>query len=252
MVNFSLKDKIAVITGGSRGIGLAIAKGYAESGAQVVLSSRKMADLEKAAKEIEAKGGRAMAIAAHTGKVEDVDRLIDETLKAFGRIDILVNNAVANPFFGSLLEIPLEAWDKVMEVNLRGYFLCARKAAGPMMAQKKGIILNIASQAGLRYGAGMGAYSISKAGVIMLTRGLARELGPYGIRVNALAPGVIETKFSEALWKNPQIRETAEKASSLQRIGQTEEVVGAAIYFASDASSYVTGETLTISGGSLA
>jgi len=252
MVHFSLKDKIAVITGGSRGIGLAIAKGFAESGAQVVISSRKMADLEKAAREIEAKGGKAMAIAAHTGKKEDVDRLMNETVKAFGRIDILVNNAGTNPYFGTLMEIPLEAWDKVMEVNLRGYFLCARKAAESMMARKKGNILNISSQAGLRYGPGMGAYSISKAAVIMLTRALARELGPHGIRVNALAPGVIETKFSEALWKNPQIREIAEKTSCLNRIGQTEEIVGAAIYFASDASSYVTGETLPISGGTLA
>ena len=252
IVDFSLKDKIALITGGSRGIGRAVADGFIEMGAQVVLSSRKQADLDKAIQEISGKGGRAKAIAAHMGKKEDIDRLVDETLKEFGRIDIPVNNAGTNPFFGPILDLPAEAWDKIMEVNLRGYFLCAQRVAQSMAGRKKGVIINMASLAGFRSSPGMGAYCVSKAGVIMLTRVLAAELGPLGIRVNAIAPGVIVTKFSEALWSNPQIREKAETAAALRRVGTVEEIVGAAIYLASEASSYVSGETLPISGGSLA
>jgi NAD(P)-dependent dehydrogenase (short-subunit alcohol dehydrogenase family) len=252
MVNFSLQDKVAVITGASRGIGQAIALGYSQAGARVVISSRKLPGLEAAAAEIAAQGGEVKAIPAHMGKPEEIDRLIDGTLKEFGRVDILVNNAGTNPVFGSIMDVSAEAWDKVMEVNLRGYFLCAQKAARAMTAAGKGVILNIASTAGLHSAPGMGAYSVSKAGVIMLTRVLAAELGAFGIRVNALAPGIIITKFSEALWKNPQIRQGAEQMAALHRLGEKEEIIGAAIFLASDASSYITGETLPICGGSLA
>jgi len=251
IADFSLKDRIAIITGASRGIGQAIALGFAEAGAQVILSSRKQADLEKVAQEIENSGGKARAIAAHTGKKEDIDRLVDETLKAFGRIDILVNNAGTNPVFGSILDISAEAWDKIMAVNLKGYFLLAQRAARAMKERGKGAIVNMASTGGIRSPLGIGAYGISKAGVIMLTKVLASELGAYGIRVNCIAPGLIATKFSEALWKNPQIREHAERTASLHRIGEANEIVGAAIYLASDAASYVTGETLPVCGGSL-
>jgi NAD(P)-dependent dehydrogenase (short-subunit alcohol dehydrogenase family) len=252
IVDFSLQDRVALITGASRGIGRAIADGFIDMGAQVILSSRKQADLEKAMQEIESRGGRVKAIAAHMGKKEDIDHLVDQTLKHSGRIDILVNNAGTNPVFGPILDLAAEAWDKIMEVNLRGYFLCAQKVAQSMARVKRGVIINMASLAGLRSSPGMGAYCVSKAGVIMLTRVLAAELGPLGIRVNAIAPGVIVTKFSEALWKNPQIREEAEKAAALGRIGTVAEIVGAAVYLSSDASSYVSGETLPICGGSLA
>jgi len=252
IADFSLRDKVAVVTGASRGIGRAIAFGFAGSGAQVILSSRKQADLEKNVQEIENTGGKAKAIAAHTGRKEDIDRLIEETLKAFGRIDILVNNAGTNPVFGSILDVSVEAWDKIMDVNLKGYFLLAQRAAKAMKERGKGAIINIASTGGIRYSLGLGAYCVSKAGVIMLTKVLAAELGSFGIRVNCIAPGLIATKFSEALWKNPQIREQAERAAALHRIGEPNEIVGAAIYLASDAASYVSGETLPICGGSLA
>jgi len=251
VVDFSLKDKVAVVTGASRGIGLAIATGFAEAGASVVLSSRKQADLEKAAKEIVSQGGKAAVIPAHMGKKEDIDRLIDETIRSYGRIDILVNNAGTNPVFGSIMDVSVEAWDKIMDVNLKGYFFCAQKAGKAMQERKRGVIINIASTGGIRVSPGLGAYCVSKAGVIMLTKVLAAELGPYGIRVNCIAPGLIITRFSEALWQNPQIREQAEKTASLHRLGETKEIVGAAIYLASDAASYVTGETLPICGGTL-
>ena len=251
MFNFSLQDRVALITGASRGIGQAIALGFAEAGARVILSSRKQENLEKVVREVEAKGGKAKAIAAHMGKKEDIDRLVEEGLQTFGRIDILVNNAGTNPVFGPLMDIAPDAWDKIMDVNLKGYFLCAQKAGKAMQERKKGAIINIASTGGIRVSPGLGAYCISKAGVIMLTRVLASELGPFGIRVNCIAPGLIKTRFSEALWKDPQNRARVEKTSPLHRLGETEEIVGAAVYLASDAASYVTGETLPICGGVL-
>lgn len=251
IANFSLKDRVAIVTGASRGIGKAIACGLAEVGAQVILSSRKQEDLEKVAKEIEAKGGKAKVIPAHMGKKEDIDRLVEESLKAFGKIDILVNNAGTNPVFGSILDVSVEAWDKVMDVNLKGPFLLAQKAAVSMKQRKQGAIINIASTGGIRVSPGLGAYCVSKAGVIMLTKVLASELGSFGIRVNCIAPGLIATKFSEALWKNPEIRGRSEKTAALHRIGEPEEIVGAVIYLASDSASFVTGETIPVSGGAL-
>lgn len=245
---FSLKDKVALVTGGSRGIGKAIALGFAEAGADVVVSSRKLEDLEKVAKEIEEKGRKSLALACHIGRKEEIEELVERVVKELGRIDILVNNAATNPVFGPILDIEERAWDKIMEVNLKGYFLTSLAVGKVMMKQKGGSIINLASTAGMKPSPMLGAYSISKAGVIMLTKVLATEWAVFNIRVNALAPGLVETKFSKALWGNPEILREALRDVPLGRVAQPEEIVGAALYLASEASSYVTGETLVLNG----
>jgi len=245
---FSLKDKVALVTGGSRGIGRAIALGFAEAGADVVVSSRKLEDLEKVAKEIEEKGRKSLALACHIGRKEEIEALVERVVKELGRIDILVNNAATNPVFGPILDIEERAWDKIMEVNLKGYFFVSLAVGRVMMKQKGGSIINLASTAGIKPSPMLGAYSISKAGVIMLTKVLATEWAAFNIRVNALAPGLVETRFSKALWGNPEILKEALKDVPLGRVAQPEEMVGAALYLASEAGSYVTGETLVLNG----
>ncbi|MBI2909357.1 MAG: glucose 1-dehydrogenase [Chloroflexi bacterium] len=249
---FSLAGRVAIVTGGSRGIGRAIALALAEAGADVVVASRKLPDLESVAGEITALGRRSLAIAAHMGRSEDIENLVSTVRQEFGRIDILVNNAGTNPVFEPLLKSEERAWDHIMNVNLKGYFLVSQAVARTMITQKKGSIINVASVGGLRPLIGLGIYSVSKAGVIMLTRALAGELGKYNIRVNALAPGVIQTRFSEALWGNPEILRRTVESSALGRIGQPEEIAGAALYLASDASSYVSGQTIVLNGGEAA
>ena len=214
------------------------------------MAARKPQDLEQVAAEIRPRppgprGSRA------PGRRDDIDRLFQAVMDTFGRLDVLVNNAATNPVFGPLLEIDEEAWDRIMAINVKGYLLAAQRAARAMAPLGRGAIINVASTAGLRASAGLGAYSVSKA-VIMLTRVLGRELAPLGVRVNAIAPAIIETRFSEALWKNPEILSAYLKSTPLGRVGQPEEVAGAVVYLASDASSYVTGHTLVMDGGNIA
>jgi dehydrogenase/reductase SDR family protein 4 len=249
---FRLDGRVAVVTGGSRGIGRAVALGLAQAGADVVVAARKAQDLDPVADEIRALGRRALAVPTHLGRRPEIDRLFEATLDAFGRLDVLVNNAATNPVFGPLLDIDEDAWDRIMALNVKGYLLAAQRAARAMAPLGRGAIVNIASTAGLRASPGLGAYSVSKAAVIMLTRVLGRELAPLGIRVNGVAPALIETRFSEALWKNPEILSGYLKSTPLGRTGQPEEVVGAVVYLSSDASSYVTGQTLLLDGGHLA
>ncbi len=249
--DFQIQGKVAIVTGASRGIGRAIAHGLSEAGAKVVLSSRKLEDLQKVAEEIRRKGGDAFPIAAHNGKVADLENLAKKTVEHYGTIDILVNNAATNPVFGPIIQVEESAWDKIMEVNVRGAFFLSRSAAQVMGEKGGGVIVNIASSAGLRPMPFLGAYSVSKAGVIMLTKVLAVEWAGLKIRVNAVAPGIIETRFSEALWKNETILEEVQKRQPIPRVGQPEEIASAVLFLASPASSYMTGEVMVIDGGGI-
>ena len=246
---FDLTGKIALVTGASRGIGSAICHALVEQGATVVLSSRKQADLDKEAEEINAQyPDHAVAIAAHAGKPEDLERLVKDVMDRYGRIDILVNNAATNPYFGPIIQAELPSWDKTFEVNLRGVFVLTKLVWEASMESKGGAIVNIASVGGLRPGFGLGTYNVTKAGVIMLTRQLARELG-HKVRVNAIAPGLIKTRFAEALWGNEDIMERITRSNPMGRIGSPDEIAGAVAFLVSDAASYINGEVIVIDGG---
>lgn len=244
-----LENKVAVITGASRGMGAAIAKRFAHEGASVVIASRKQDALNEVLDEIEQSGGKGMAIATHTGEQEQCKTLIEQTVGMFGTVDILVNNAATNPHFGPVLDSEQSHWQKTFEVNVMGYFWTSRYAAEVMQRNGGGKIINMASLAGLYPGPFMGVYSVSKAAVIMMTKVFAQELGRDNIRVNAIAPGIIKTKFAKAVWDNPDLNAQYESKNPMGRIGDPEEVVGAALFLASDASSYVNGDVIVLDGG---
>jgi NAD(P)-dependent dehydrogenase (short-subunit alcohol dehydrogenase family) len=242
--------KVAVITGASRGIGEAIARTLASAGAAVALSARKIEPLTEVAAAIGRDGGEALAIAAHAGKAEEVSKLVAGTIDRFGKIDVLVNNAATNPYFGPLLDIEDAAWEKTFEVNLKGYFFATREVARHLQARgAPGSIVNIASIAGLRGAPMQGVYGMTKAAIISMTETLAIELGGSGIRVNAIAPGLVETRFASALIANDELRHLIVSRTPLGRHGQPPDIAGAALFLASDASSFVTGHTLVIDGG---
>jgi dehydrogenase/reductase SDR family protein 4 len=246
---FDLTGKNAIVTGATRGIGLAIARGFAESGATVTICGRKQETVDAAVAELGQSPEKVQGIVAHVGKNEDVDRLIAEAEKKFGRVNVLVNNAGTNPYFGPIVESDDRAWDKTFEVNLKGPYVLSRLLAKKMSQAGGGSIINIASVAGLQAAVYQGIYSVTKAGLIMLTKVMARECGKQNVRVNCICPGVIKTHLSEALWKDEQRLKAFVANKALGRVGETEEIVGAAIYFASDASSFTTGAVLTIDGG---
>jgi NAD(P)-dependent dehydrogenase (short-subunit alcohol dehydrogenase family) len=246
---FDLSGRVALVTGASRGIGSAIAEILAEHGADVVLSSRKQADLDTEAERINAKyPAKATAIAAHAGRPEELEKLVQATIDQFSRIDILVNNAGTNPYFGPVLGAELSAWDKTFEVNLRGYFILTKLVYDASMESRGGVIVNVASIGGIRPGIGLGVYNITKAGVIMFTRQLAKELGGK-VRVNAVAPGLVKTRFAEALWGNQAILDRVLAQNPMGRIGVPDEVASGVLFLVSDAASYVNGEVLVIDGG---
>lgn len=245
----SLEGKVAIVTGGSRGIGKAIALTLADAGADVVVSSRKLADLELVAEEIRGLGKRSLAVAAHVRESEDIRNLVEKAKKEFGRIDILVNNAATNPAMGPLVDMDEKMYDQIMNTNLKGYTLLSQLAAKQMISQGGGSIVNISSVLGVTPDKGLGLYCISKAGIIMLTKAMAKELGEFNIRVNAIAPGVIQTSFSQALWTNEVLMKEEMKNTPLKRIAQPEEVGRTALYLASNASAYVTGQTIIMDGG---
>ena len=246
----SLEGKVALVTGGSRGIGRSIALQFADAGADVVVSSRKLPDLEKVADEIKKMGRRSLAVSAHNAKMEDLKNLIARVKEEFGRLDILVNNAVANPVMADVLHMEEAPFDLIMNANIKGYYFLSQAAAKMMVEQGTGgAIINIASVGGIFVTPGLGPYCISKAAIIMMTRCLAVELGSHKIRVNCIAPGIVQTKFSEALWSNEKLMAEYLKTMPLGKIGQSEEISRTALYLASDASSFMTGSTLIIDGG---
>ena len=247
-MELSLKNKVVLITGASRGIGQAVAMGLAQVGADVAIASRKLPDLEAVAAEITKMGRKCLTVATHVGKIEEINNLVKKVMDEFGKIDILVNNAATNPSMASALDIDERAWDSIMNLNLKGLFFLSQAVAKIMKEKGGGKIINVASVAGITPDI-LPVYSISKAGVIMATKVMAQQWAPYNIRVNAIAPGLTKTRFSEALWKNQDILNIAMSRTPLRRPAEPEEMVGAIIYLASDASSYVTGQVLAIDGG---
>ena len=250
--DFSLTGKVAIVTGASRGIGEAIARGFAEYGAAVVLAARKQDALDSVAADINASGGQALAIACHTGKAADIEALYARVAAESGRVDILVNNAATNPYFGPMIEATEAIFDKTFEVNAKGYFLMAQRAARMMVEQGSGSIINIASIAGVSPSLMQGIYGMTKAAVISMTKGFAKELGPAGVRSNAICPGLTDTKFAKVLIDTKEIHDIFIRDVPMGRHAEPREMVGAAVYLASDASSYVNGAVLACDGGYLA
>ena len=249
--NVSLKGKIAIVTGGGRGIGSAIALGFAQAGANVVVASRTPADLERVKSQIENLGRHALAVQTNIAVKAEVDNMVAKTLEKFGTIDILVNNAAIN-IMRNLVDLREDGWDKVMNVDLKGYFLCSQAAAKVMMEKKTGNIINIVSTGATKAAPGLGAYSIAKAGVVMLTKLLAVELASYHIRVNAIGPYLVKTAFSQPMWSDPDALKALEASIPLGRIAEPQDIVSIALFLASDASSYITGQTIYADGGTLA
>lgn len=251
-VSFDLTGKVALITGASRGIGLAIAEAYAAAGARVVLASRKQEAVDGAAEGIWRSGGAALAVAAHTGDPAAVDHLVAQVVEHYGKIDILVNNAATNPHFGPFLTAEESHWDKILDVNVKGYFRLAKACVPLMKTGGGGKIINIASVAGLEPQPMMGVYCVSKAAVLMMTQVLAAEVAADNIQVNAIAPGFVKTKFSQVLWSTPGIHDQLVNHVPQRRMAEPEEMTGIALYLASAASSYTTGAIFVIDGGQLA
>ncbi len=245
---FSLMGKVALVTGGSRGIGKAIAAGFVRYGADVALVSRKLADLEQAAAEIGAAGRRVLPVAAHVGKLEEIGPLVERVAGEFGRIDILVNGAATNPTVDSALDFTERAWDAIMNLNLKGLFFLSQAVARVMKEHGGGSIVHIASVEGLRAG-GLPVYAISKAGVIHAAHVMAQEWAPYNIRVNVLAPGFVRTRFSAYLLNTPAIHDRILSQTPMRRVAEPEEMVGAAVFLASGASGFMTGQVVTVDGG---
>jgi len=248
---FDLTGKVAVITGSSRGIGKAIAERMAEHGAKVVISSRKAGPCEEVAAEINAKSpGHAIAVPANISSKEDLQRLVDETRKAFGKIDILICNAASNPYYGSQLDITDDAFNKILNNNIVANNWLISMVAPEMKERRDGAVVIVSSIGGLRGSTVIGAYCISKAADMQLARNLAQELGPDNIRVNCIAPGLVKTDFARALWDTPEGEKRASSGTPLRRLGEPDDIAGAAVFLASKAGSWMTGQTVVIDGGS--
>lgn len=248
---FDLTGKVAIVTGSSKGIGLSIAKGLAENGAKVVISSRKQDTVDRVAEELKAMGLEAVGIECHIGDSSQREQLISKTMEVYGRIDILVNNAAINPFYGPLESAEEEVFDKIMNVNVKAPWILSNLALSHMKANDGGSIINIASVEGIHPGFRLGLYSITKSALIMLTKNQAKEWGKYGIRSNVVCPGLIKTKFSESLWSNDKLVEQYTGVVPLKRVAEPDEMAGIVMLLASDAGSYMTGGVYTADGGYL-
>lgn len=248
---FDLKDKVALVTGASRGIGESIARTLARQGAHVIVSSRKIEGCEAVAQSIRESGGSAEAVACHIGDMEQIDRIFATIDERHGRLDILVNNAATNPHFGPIETTELSAFQKTVDVNIRGYFFMCSGGVRLMKKGDGGAIVNVASVNGLVPGHFQGIYSITKAAVISMTKAFAKELGQQNIRVNALLPGLTDTKFAGALTSNESIKERALAHIPMHRVAKPGEMAGAVLYLVSDAASYTTGTCVNVDGGYL-
>lgn len=246
---FDLSGKVALITGSSRGIGRAIAEAMAEAGAKVAISGRKAESCEAAAKEMTARGHSVLAVPGNVSAKDDLQRLVDTTMKTWGRIDILVCNAGINPAYGPLASVSDAAFDKIMGTNVRSTFWLCNMVIPQMAERRDGAVILMASIAGLRGNSVIGTYGISKAAEMQLARNLALEWGPQNIRVNAIAPGIVKTEFARALWEDQERLKRVEAMAPLRRIGEPREIAGIAVFLASPAGSFVTGQTIVADGG---
>ena len=246
---FDLTGKIALVTGASRGIGESIAKLLAEQGAHVIVSSRKVEDCQTVADAIIASGGSAEALACHVGDLEQIKQTFSTISDQHGKLDILINNAAANPYFGHILNTDLAAYDKTVDVNIRGYFFMSVEAGKLMKKNGGGAIVNTASVNGLQPGMMQGIYSITKAAVINMTKAFAKECAPMNIRCNALLPGLTKTKFAGALFENESMHKAAMQMIPMNRHAEPNEMAGTVLYLVSDASTYTTGECIVVDGG---
>ena len=239
--------KVAIVTGASRGIGEAIARTLANAGAKVVVASRKLEGVEAVAQSI---GPNALAVAAHTGKEADCKALVAKAIAHFGKVDVLVNNAATNPYFGPMIDIDEGAWDKTFEVNLKGYFWMIREVAKHLRERNApGSLISVASVAGIEAAPLQGVYGMSKAAILSMTKTLAFELASSAIRVNAIAPGLVDTKFAAAIVHNEDLVNEVKRKTPLGRYGKPEEIAGAALYLASDSAAFLTGQAIVIDGG---
>ena len=251
MNQLPLSTKVALITGASRGIGLAIAQAYAAAGAKVVLSSRKQEGLDQAAESVREQGGEALPIAAHSGDETAVQSLVERATAEWGGIDIVVNNAATNPHFGPIMTAEESHWDKILDVNVKGYFRIVKACVPTMKARGGGKVINMSSVAGKEPQPMMGVYSVSKAAVIMLTEVLAAELAVDNIQVNAIAPGFVKTKFCSVLWQSEAINEALLKGIPQGRMAEPREIAGMALYLAAPSADFITGATFVVDGGQL-
>jgi NAD(P)-dependent dehydrogenase (short-subunit alcohol dehydrogenase family) len=246
---FDLTGKVAIVTGSTKGIGRAIAEALARAGASVIISSRKADRCEEVAAAIRSEGLSAAAIPCHIGKREDVERLVSETKGEFGRIDVLVCNAAVNPYYGPLAGLTDDAFTKVIDSNVRSNLWLANLVLPEMAERKGGSLIIVSSIGGLKGSLNLGIYAISKAADFQLARNLAVEWGPHNIRVNCIAPGLVRTDFARALWENPEMLAKAESSTPLRRIGEPEDIAGAAVFLASPAGRWITGQVIVIDGG---
>jgi NAD(P)-dependent dehydrogenase (short-subunit alcohol dehydrogenase family) len=249
--NYNLSGKVAIVTGGGRGIGRAIALGLAECGAKLVLASRTKEELEKMVSEIKEDGGEATPVVTDLMVSEQINALVEATMKTYGRVDILINNA-ARSFLRPLMDLREDGWDKIFDVNCKAAFLLSRAVAKIMGEQGGGRIVNITTVGAVRGGAGMGVYHASKAALSMLTKCMAVEWAPLNVNVNAVGPGLTKTAFSQPIWSNPSLEQMITTRVPKGRLAEPEEVVGAVLFLCSEDSSFITGESIYVDGGTLA